>query len=63
MATVTDVFVKGTVENIVFYHRMGKSCARIKRSHIKQTEATKMRGINFGVAARAGRDYVRDYKM
>jgi hypothetical protein len=55
MATVTDVFVKGSVENIIFYRRMGKSCSRIKRSGIKQTEATKMRGINFGVAARAGK--------
>jgi hypothetical protein len=53
MARVTDVFVEGSVENIIFYHRMGKSCARIKRSHINQTEATKMRGTNFGVAARA----------
>jgi len=53
MARVTDVFVEGSVENIIFYRRMGKSCARIKRSHINQTEATKKRGINFGVAARA----------
>jgi hypothetical protein len=49
MARVTDVFVEGSVENIIFYRRMGKSCARIKRSHINQTEATKMRGTNFGV--------------
>jgi hypothetical protein len=53
MARVTDVFVEGSVENIIFYRRMGKSCSRIKRSHIKQTEATKMRGTNFGIAARA----------
>jgi len=53
MARVKDVFVEGSVENIIFYRRMGKSCASIKRSHIKQTEATKKRGTNFGVAARA----------
>lgn len=34
---------------------MGKPCVRIKRDHIKQTDATKKRGINFGIAARAGR--------
>jgi hypothetical protein len=53
MARVTDVFVKGSVENIIFYRRMGKSCARIKRSHIKQTEAVKMRGTIFGVVTAA----------
>jgi hypothetical protein len=34
---------------------MGKPRARIKRDHIKQTMATKKRGINFGIAARAGK--------
>ena len=53
MARVTDVFVEGSVENIVSYRRMGKSCARIKRSHIKQAEAIKMRGTNFGVVTAA----------
>lgn len=55
MAKVKEVFVSGTLENIVFYTRMGKQCARIKRSSIKQTNATKKRGINFGIAARAGK--------
>lgn len=55
MAKVTDVFVSGTVENLVFYRRMGKSCSRIKRTHIHQTAPTKIRGLNFGIAARAAK--------
>src|SRR6185437_5305805 len=55
MAKLKDVFISGTLENIVFYTRMGKKCARIKRSSIRQTTATKKRGINFGIAARTGK--------
>ncbi len=55
MARLKDVFVSGTLENVVFYTRMGKRCSRIKRPYIKQTTATKKRGINFGIAARAGK--------
>lgn len=55
MARLKDVFVSGTFENVVFYTRMGKRCSRIKRPYIKQTTATKKRGINFGIAARAGK--------
>jgi hypothetical protein len=32
---------------------MGKSCVRMKRTHLKQTAATKIWGINFGIAAKA----------
>jgi hypothetical protein len=55
MAIVTDLFVKGTLENLVFYYRMGRRCSRLKRESIQQTEATQIRGINFGIAARAGK--------
>jgi hypothetical protein len=55
MAIVNDVFATGTVGNLVLYRRMGKNCSRTKRSHIHQTEATKIRGLNFGIASRAGR--------
>ena len=55
MARINDVFVTGTLGNVVLYRRMGKSCARIKREYIHQTTATKKRGINFGIAARAGK--------
>ena len=59
MARINDVFVTGTLGNLVLYRRMGKACARIKREHIKQTSATKKRGINFGIAARAGKELRR----
>lgn len=55
MARINDVFVTGTLGNLVLYRRMGKPCARIKREYIHQTTATKKRGINFGIAARAGK--------
>ena len=55
MARINDVFVTGTLGNVVLYRRMGKACARIKREYIHQTTATKKRGINFGIAARAGK--------
>ena len=55
MAKVTDVFVSGTLENLVFYRRMGKSCSRAKRPHIHQTGPTKIRSLNFGIAARAAK--------
>jgi hypothetical protein len=55
MATIDDVLVSGTFGNIVFYRRMGKACARMKRTDIQQTAATKKRGVNFGIAARAGK--------
>jgi len=55
MARIDDVFVTGTIGNLVLYRRMGKPCVRLKREHIKQTAATKKRGINFGIAARAGK--------
>jgi hypothetical protein len=53
MARVTDVFLNGSVGNIIFYRRMDKNCARIKRTRIQQTDATKIRGINFGIASKA----------
>jgi hypothetical protein len=34
---------------------MGVSYTRIKRTHIKQTPSTKIRGVNFGIASRAGK--------
>ncbi len=52
MARVTDVFMSGTVGNIVLYRRMDKNCARIKREGIQQTAATKIRSENFGIASR-----------
>jgi len=54
MAKVTDVFLNGTIGNMVFYRRMGINCARRGALHVKQSAATKIRSANFGIAARAG---------
>ena len=53
MAIVKDVFVSGKIGNLIFYHRIGKNCVRVKRTHLKQTAATRVRGINFGIASKA----------
>jgi hypothetical protein len=55
MAKVADVFLNGSVGNLVFYRRMGTNCARIRSSQVRQSAATKIRSANFGVAARAGK--------
>jgi hypothetical protein len=55
MAKVTDVFLNGSVGNVVFYRRMGTNCARVKASNVQQSAATKIRSANFGIAARAGK--------
>ena len=55
MAKVTDVFLNGTIGNVVFYRRMGTQCARSKPLNVKQSAATKIRSVNFGIAARAGK--------
>jgi len=55
MARVTDVFMSGTMGNIVLYRRMGKNCARLKREGIQQTIATKIRSENFGIASTAAK--------
>src|SRR6185437_11679707 len=55
MAKVTDVFINGSIGNVVFYRRMGTQCARSRPLHVKQSAATKIRSGNFGMAARAGK--------
>ena len=55
MAKVADVFLNGSIGNVVFYRRMGTSCARSRALHVKQSAATKIRSANFGIAARAGK--------
>lgn len=54
MARVTDVFLSGTLANVVLYRRMNTNCSRMKRNSIKQTASAKIRGANFGIASRAG---------
>jgi hypothetical protein len=55
MAKVADVFLNGSIGNVVFYRRMGTNCARSRALHVKQSAATKIRSVNFGIAARAGK--------
>jgi hypothetical protein len=55
MAKVADVFLNGSMGNVVFYRRMGTNCARSRALHVKQSAATKIRSANFGIAARAGK--------
>ena len=43
MAKVTDVFLSGTIGNVVFYRRMGTQCAGWRALHMKQSAATKIR--------------------
>jgi hypothetical protein len=35
MAKVTDVFLNGTIGNVVFYRRMGTQCARVKEHTLR----------------------------
>ncbi len=53
MARITDVFVSGTLGNLVLYRRMDTNCVRMKRESIQQTPATKIRSLNFGIASKA----------
>lgn len=55
MAKVADVFISGSMGNLVFYRRMGTHCVRTQALDVKQSPATKMRSVNFGIAARAGK--------
>ena len=55
MAKVTDVFLNGSIGNVIFYRRMGTNCARVKAANVQQSEPTKIRSANFGIAARAGK--------
>ena len=42
MAKITDVFLSGTIGNVVFYRRMGTNCTRSRALHVKQSAATKI---------------------
>ncbi len=55
MASQTTSFLKGRIDNIIFFQRGGKFFARSMPDKVKQTPATKKRSRNFGIAASAGR--------
>lgn len=55
MAKQIAAFLKGRMNNVVFYQLGNNYVARSLPAQMPQTEATKARSRNFGVAAAAGR--------
>ncbi len=55
MALQMATFLKGKMDNIVFYQRQGSWIARTRPATIRQAAATKIRSRNFGIAARAAK--------
>ncbi|HLP39772.1 hypothetical protein [Lacibacter sp.] len=55
MAFQTSAFLKGKLGNIVFYTRNGRHIARSVPDKVRQTDATKQRSKNFGIASAAGK--------
>ena len=41
MAKVADVFLNGTIGNVVFYRRIGTNCGWSRALNVKQSAATK----------------------
>lgn len=54
MATQMATYLRGKMNNIIFYNVSGKSFARAMPVQVRQTAATKKRSTNFGIAQRAG---------
>jgi len=54
MALQMATYLSGKVENIVFYKRSGTYIARAIPDSVKQSDATKIRSRNFGIASSAG---------
>jgi hypothetical protein len=55
MALQTANYVRGTIDNVVFYKLGDTYIARSLPNEVKQSAATKQRSKNFGIAASAGR--------
>ena len=55
MAIQAAAYLKGKIDNIVFYQRSGIYIARSIPDKVKQSAATKQRSINFGIASSAGK--------
>ena len=54
MALQIANYISGKMDNIIFYERSGKFFARSMPVKVKQTEATKKRSMNFGIASARG---------
>lgn len=73
MAIQAAAYLKGKIDNVVFYQRSGIYIARSIPDNVKQSAATRQRSINFGIASSAGKTlrqllsasivYPRDKKM
>lgn len=55
MAVQTASFLKGKINNVIFYRIGNTHAARSAPLTVRQTEATKVRSRNFGLASSAGR--------
>lgn len=55
MAVQTATFLKGKINNVIFYQIGNTHAARSAPAAVRQTEATKVRSRNFGLASSAGR--------
>ncbi|HLK28037.1 MAG TPA: hypothetical protein VKT28_05610 [Puia sp.] len=55
MALQTATYLKGKLDNIIFYQSGGTYIARSMPVLVRQSAATKQRSINFGIASAAGR--------
>lgn len=55
MAKQLATFISGKIGNVVFYKRGDLYFARSVPGKVKQTDNTKKRSTNFGVASRAGK--------
>ena len=55
MALQMSNYISGRLENVVFYKRSGGFFARSMPASVKQSDATKMRSRNFGIASSAGK--------
>lgn len=50
MARINRIFASGTIANVIFYELNGTPCARSKPAHVRQTDATRIAGKQFGAA-------------
>lgn len=55
MAVQLATFLSGSINNVVFYKLGHHYVARSKPATVQQTDATKIRSRNFGIASSAGR--------
>jgi hypothetical protein len=55
MGIQTEIYLRGKLNNLIFYNSGGQNLVRSMPARIKQTGNTRTRSRNFGLAATAGR--------